>query len=146
MNRIRRTSIGILITLLMAAPNHGEQVVDVAVYAPVTDQPQKMDRPAVLAGEGECLLQDRFFGKAPFPDGHVDLGEVLIDDPTCAQVHVAHLRIAHLSFGQPHVHPISQQGGMRIVFIKGIHKRGFRLCNCRYTGVRRNAPTIQDHQ
>ena len=45
-------------------------------------------------------------------DGPGNPGQVLVDNPASADVGVAHLAVAHLPVGEPHVQPGGGEGGV----------------------------------
>ncbi|MNH34267.1 hypothetical protein D3C79_948470 [compost metagenome] len=61
-----------------------------------------MDSAATGFGAVHQLHQGRIAGKGAILDGFVDAGEVLINDPARAEVHVPNLGVAHLAIRQAH--------------------------------------------
>ena len=122
------------------------QVGNMAVNPSVAQESQKVNGFLVFTGIGKGLLQYSMFPELILLDRQVYLSQILIYDTAGTQIHMSDFGISHLSFREPHIHSVGQQGGMGVVLIKGIDKRGIRLGYGGNTRIRGNSPSIQDHQ
>ena len=80
-----------------------EQMFEAGVHAAVAAKPHQMEFLALLFGVGVGsfhlrILHDRVILTCP-----IDFHQVLIDDASCTDIEMSHLRISHLSVGQPHI-------------------------------------------
>src|SRR6266446_10124352 len=79
-------------------PEQREQMLDVRVYAAITQQAQQVQlplAPSLHSLEKQRLLEERAAG-----DELIHARDVHADDAARADIEVAHFAVAHLSFGQ----------------------------------------------
>jgi len=55
------------------------------------------------SGHSQGIQNDRILAEIAFVDVLVNKRKVLLHDPARAENHVAHLGVAHLAVGKPHV-------------------------------------------
>ncbi len=125
---------------------HGEDVVLVAVHAAGREQAKHVqDVPARL---GRLARRDQLGGpeEAAVLDGRIDAGQILIDDPAGAQVHVADLGVAHLAIRQADVAAFGVDQGVRRGGQQASPIRQFRLRQRIVGGIFTMTPAIQDQQ
>ena len=78
----------------------GQQMVDMAVDAPVGEKSQQVERRVVFLHVVHSLEEGRIFEKGAVFDGLRYHGEILVDDPSGAYVEMSYLGIPHLPFGK----------------------------------------------
>ena len=76
---------------------------DMGMDAAVAEQSQQVQRSALLQAGVHGGVVALFSKKIAVFDGFADAGQVLKYHAAAADVGVAHLAVAHLSFGQTHV-------------------------------------------
>ena len=94
----------------------------------------KCSRP--LRALSERFLQNVVLLQFAVSDRFVDPGQVLINNPSRAEVEMADLGISHLPFGQPHVLPARAQGRARIIADRDGRETAFARAESR----RRSSP------
>ncbi len=123
-----------------------QQMVERRVNPAVGDQAHEMHSHAFVARVLERLHHFRILHDGTVAAGAVDFHEVLVHDPSRADVEVSHLAVAHLSVGQTHVFAARKQFGVRVVRREGVDVFGMRLKNHVILFVVAVAPTVEDHQ
>ena len=90
----------------------GPEVGVVGVDAPIGEKAVEVEGvPPRLAGVHGGHV-GFVFKEGAVLDGPGNPGQVLVDNPTSADVGVAHLAVAHLPVGEPHVQPGGGEGGV----------------------------------
>ena len=79
---------------------------------------------AVVMGGLDNFLEDRIAVESAILNGEIDAGELLIDDATCAEIEMAHLRVSHLAFGQADLEPARLESGLGVGGVELIMHRG----------------------
>src|SRR4051794_2388412 len=74
----------------------------------------------------EGLHEDGILRELPFADRLIDPCQVLVDDPTRAQVQVSYFTVAHLAFWQAHILPAATDLCPWILGVEMIVKRRSR--------------------
>src|SRR5690606_1647178 len=74
-------------------------------------------------------------------DRRVDAGQVLVDDPACAEVHVADFGIAHLPVGKADMHAGGMDQRMRTVGQQAVAGAAAWPCGGRWRPVPRGDPS-----
>ena len=87
-----------------------EQVLLVAVHAAGAHQAHEVDGLAGIDGGLHVPDQHLVLLHLAVLDGLGDEGQLLVDNAACADVGVAHLRVAHLAVGQADAHARSADG------------------------------------
>ncbi len=102
---------------------HGNEVAFMAVDTTGGEQANQVYRPAIgdsfvnRLGEVVINIQVTVFNRL------ADTGKVLINDTSGTNIHMANFRVAHLTFGEPHVKAIGVNEGVRAAFPQFIHCR-----------------------
>ena len=124
----------------------GKEVFDVAVDAAVRQQAHEVQGLVVFArfihGPDERFLAQQFTGF----DIPGNLHQLLVDDTPGADVEMTHLRVAHLSGGQPHVRSGSRQLGVGIDAHEAVKVGGSGFQNGVAKGVGIDPKAIHDNQ
>ena len=84
----------------------------------------------VLDAIVDGLIQLGILKEITVLDQLCDLGEILVDDTACADVHVTDLRVTHLSVGKTDKHTGGIAFYKRVLCLKRIHHRCLRHGNC----------------
>ena len=107
--------------------DQGEKVVNVAVHAAVREQSHEMK--AAVAGFHlfHGIQKHRVPEQAAVRRRPGDPGQILIDNPAGADVHVADLGVSHLSRRKPHRFSGGVNGGHGVLFEYPVQVRGVRL-------------------
>src|SRR2546423_4004198 len=117
-----------------------------AVNAAVGNQTEKME--TMPARFGECFLRNLVSREFPFRDRFVDAGQVLINDPTGAEIEMAHFGVTHLSFRQPDIDTAGTQFPAGIIAVKLVVKRrageqgSVAILFALFAAARINAPAV----
>ncbi len=121
-------------------------VFNVRMHAAITQQAHDVERLIFGFRFLHGSQQNRVVCHRTLLKRFVDLRQHLPNHSPCPYVHMTHLRIAHLSYRQPHILTIGAQGSMRIARKQRICKRR----DCLIDGIRMRAisqaPSIQNHQ
>ena len=78
--------------------------------------------------------------------GHIDFDEILIDNASCAEVHVSDLRVAHLSVRQTDVFAAGLEMAVGIFCTQAVDERLALGVNRIAVVVASFAPTVENHQ
>jgi hypothetical protein len=101
--------------LLFRELYESEQMVDVAMNSAIGYEPNQVQGRVlfsrILSSNQECGILEEL----PRADRSVDAGNLLIDNPSCSDVHVAYFGVPHLSFGEPNL------------FVRGVQDTGLVL-------------------
>src|SRR6185437_15859958 len=124
--------------------NERQQVVDVAVHAPIRDQPQQVQRRA--AGPLAGVDQDRVLPKRPRSDVVLDAHQILADDPAGAEVGVADLGVPLLALRQADRPPGGIQGAVRVLLPEPVEDRRAGQPDGVSRAFLGKPPTVQDDQ
>ena len=84
---------------------------DVAMHPTVGEKADQVKLTVPLPGQIHGLMQNGITGKCALLHRQADPGQVLIDDPSPAQVEVSHLGVSHLASGQTHRQAGCLEGG-----------------------------------
>ncbi len=125
---------------------HRQDLLLVAVHATGREQPEYMQGGGRLRRSGAGADQFGIVEETAVLDRRVHPGQVLVNDATGAQVHVAHFRISHLPLRQAHVAALGVDkgvgtGGQQAAPV-GQGGLGQRIV----LGLVAMAPAIQDQQ
>ena len=122
------------------------QVADVAVHAPVGEQPGQMQ---TAAGAGRRIQQGGEYGvggKAAVLQSQINAGHVLINNASRADIKVPHLGIAHVTRRQAHVPARSRKARMGAGGVERVQVGGLRQpWGVARTGLGQ-APAVQNKQ
>ena len=121
-------------------------MLDVGVHATVADQPQQVQRAAILNRALDRPVQRRVGRQLPVRDSQVDAGQPLIDDEAGADIGVPDLGIPHLPRRQPDILTGGEQSGVRIVSPEAVHRRGPGMEHGISRLVAADTPAVEDHQ
>ena len=119
-------------------------MVDVAVNAAIGAKPQQMQGPAAV---GHALLQRcqlRCVLQLIVAHGVADPHQFLTDDPPGADGEMAHLGVAHLLIGQPHMGAAGLDQRVGIGMPKRLHHWRVALADGVVFAVVAVSPTIQN--
>src|SRR5206468_3541459 len=87
-------------------PGHAQQGVEmvlVGVHAAIRKQAAEMKLASTTAGAPYAFQQNRIGEEIAILHHHINLGNVHVHNAACANIEMAHLTVAHLARGQPHV-------------------------------------------
>ncbi len=116
------------------------------MHAALRHQSHKMELLPALRRIVVCGLDFGIFKELVVAAGHVDFHKVLIDDPSGAEVEVAHLRVTHLSFRKSHGLAAGLKVRVGIFCAERVDVRR----SLRVNGVRpvmlALAPSVEDHK
>ena len=122
--------INLLQTVLFCHFQQCVQMRVMAVYPAVGKKSEKMQGTAVLL----CVFhrQDQLFifKEVTVLNGLGDAGQILIDNPSGAHIHMADLRIPHLSLRQADCQTAGLSLHVRTLCFQLIHNRRIRLRDC----------------
>ena len=121
-------------------------MLDVGVHPAVADQPQQVERAAIVNRALDRPVQRRVRRKLPVRHRQVDAGQPLIDDEAGADIGVTDLGVPHLPRRQPDILTGGEQGRVRIVGPEAIHRRRPGMEDGIARLVAANTPAIEDHQ
>jgi hypothetical protein len=125
---------------------HREDVRLVAVHAAGREQAHDVKRPAGLARRGAGRAQLGVGEETAVLDRGVDPGQVLVDDPAGAQIHVPDLGIAHLPVRQADVAALGVDQRMRPLRPQPAPVRQLGQRQGVVGRVLAMPPTVQDHE
>ena len=126
--------------------HRGQQVGVDGVYAAGAEQPEQVERAAVLAEPSAELDQRGDLEKFAGADARRNADEVLRDHPSCPEVQVPHLAVAHLPLGQPHCQAAGVEQGPRGALPEAMPDRRPGELDGVPVTLRAVAPTVQDHE
>ena len=121
-------------------------VRDVAVHAAVRDEPEEVQCGAFAGRLLHRREQGFIFKEAAVFDILRDAGQILVDDPAGAHVHVADFRIAHLAVRKAHMQAARLPLYEGIVFHETVQDRGLRRLHGVALYLLGQAETVHDHQ
>ncbi len=101
----------------------------VAVDAAVGQQAHQMNGAAGGFCPAAGFCQGRVFKKISVFNGFGNAGQLLVNNPACADVGMPHLAVAHLSVGQAHVQTRAADGPPRALLHQLVHHRRFGQSN-----------------
>ena len=125
---------------------HREDVRLVAVHAARREQAHHVQGAVVGDGIPASRIQFGIGEEAAVLDRGIHPGQVLVDDPAGAQVHVANLGIAHLPIRQADVAAFGMHQCVRAGRQQAMPVGQVGLCQCVVLDLLAVAPTIQDQQ
>ncbi len=125
---------------------HREDVVLVAVHATGGEQAHEMERAVDRLRGGTGGAQFGIGEEAAVLDGRIDAGEVLVDDPAGAEVHVPDFGVAHLPVRQADEAALGVDQRMRVASQQGVPVRQRRLREGIVGRVFAVAPAVEDEQ
>ena len=132
--------------MLRGKLQQGKDVFLVVVHAAGRQQPHDMDRTASPRRSFQGVLQHPVFEERPVLYRLGDAGELLVNDASRSDIHMACFRVAHLSGGQSHVHAGRIQQGAGTVVPQVVPHRLPGAVDRVIGGSFRIAPAIQDDQ
>ena len=116
-----------------------------AVYASGGGEPHQVELPAGLFHVVVCCLYLLVFQKFVVAARHVDLHQVLVDDPSCTQVEVSYFGVTHLPFRKTYRLTACLQVAERVFLPQGVDVRS-ALCEDGVCPVMfALAPSVEDH-
>ena len=105
----------------LGSVTEGDEVILMRMHTSIADEPEEVQ--AFALGLGEGFDEHIVLGQLPVPDALVDAGEVLINDPPCAEVQVADLAVAHLAFREADILTARADAALRIGGIQVLVER-----------------------
>jgi hypothetical protein len=105
-----------------------------------------VERAAVLLRAPARLEERVVLVERAVLDGAIDAHEVLVDDPSGAEVRVADLGVPHLPLRQADRQPARLDGGVGELPHEGVHVRGARHRDGVRVALGADAPTIEDNE
>src|SRR4029453_14931711 len=78
---------------------------------------------SLAARSGQCIMQNTVAFQFAICNCLINPGEILINDPACSEIKMAHFRVPHLSLWQPNVPAAGAQPRPGIIAIYLIVKR-----------------------
>ena len=124
----------------------GHDMAQVAVDAAVGDQTQQVEGASLRARPVHRGPVGGVFKKCAVFNGAADAGQVLEHHPARADVGVAHLAVADLSFGKAHVQPGGGEGRVGAGGKQRVQFRGLRLIDGVGLILFAQAEAVQDEQ
>ena len=93
----------------------------------------------------ECSHNLRILHDGVVADGAVDFHQVLINDPSCADIEVSHFGVPHLSIRESYILPACLQLRMRIFSQQRIPMRRWRYADDIGFTLVTDSPAVQNH-
>jgi len=124
----------------------GKEMADVAVHPAVGQKADQVQGGIVLLRVVHRSQQYLVFKKLAFLDVPRNAGQFLVNDPTGADVEVAHLRVAHLAFRQADRLTGGLQPAVRVIGHEAFHVGRVRPGDGVPLGAGIQSPSVQDDQ
>src|SRR5690554_5574221 len=102
-------------------------MVDVRMHPTVRNKSYQMQFFALLLCMFESVLENFVIAQGSLHECLVYFYKILINNTSCSDIHVTHLRVAHLALRQPYSQPRSLESAVRIPAIQAVNKRRIRL-------------------
>ncbi len=118
----------------------------VGVDSAVRKEPGQVEPASCGLGPGDTVEEHGVGEEIAIRDRLADPGQVLVDDPSRADVQVPDFRVPHLPLGESHRHAGGTDVGTGVVGAEARHVGGPRLDDGIVLTLGADPPTVQDHQ
>jgi hypothetical protein len=117
-----------------------------AVDPSIGEEPDQVKRGAVPLHVVDRPEKGRLLEELPHADRAVDPGDLLVDDASCADVHVAHLRVPHLAHRQSDILARGVDGGPGIRAEEAVDEGLVRLRDGVDVGILPDPEAVEDDE